>query len=71
MGFHGRRKADPRWGDSGYNPSRGGAPGTVSSPILTGGVGAAGHELSPRGEEPSAFIMHHTAGRGDPQGVVN
>jgi hypothetical protein len=27
MGFHGRRKADPRWGDSGYNPAKGGAPG--------------------------------------------
>ena len=27
--------------------------------------------LSPSGTAPAAFIMHHTAGRGDPQSVVN
>jgi N-acetylmuramoyl-L-alanine amidase len=64
MGFHGRRKADPRWGDSGYNP------GAVSKPIARGG-GDISHELSPSGAEPAAFIMHHTAGRGTPQDVVN
>jgi hypothetical protein len=71
MGFHGRRKADPRWGDSGYIPSKAGGGAPVSLPFLTGGGGAAGHELSPSGAEPAAFIMHHTGGGGDPAGVVN
>jgi hypothetical protein len=35
MGFHGRRKADPRWGDSGYNP----APSTTSGGYLSRSFG--------------------------------
>jgi hypothetical protein len=48
----------------------GGIGGGISGTPGAGG-GAIGHELSPGGAEPQAFIMHHTAGRGDPQGVVN
>jgi hypothetical protein len=45
----------------------GGAPS--GTPGAGGGI--VGHELTSSGAEPEAFIMHHTAGRGTPQGVVD
>ena len=40
-------------------------------PVQRHAAGTAAHRLSPSGNEPVAFIVHHTSGRGTPESVVS
>ncbi len=45
--------------------------GQAAAPAGSGAAGSAGAMNAPGGAPPAAFVLHHTAGRGTPEGVVN
>jgi TP901 family phage tail tape measure protein len=81
-GWHGRAPDIAKWMDwaGGVAGAAGGAPPSAGGPLtpsitpsqVTGAPSGTspGAMSAPSGRDPLAFIMHHTAGRGTPGGVV-